>query len=561
MRLARAASIAARISGGESTDLREGNRLGFWKTDEGSDGGAVIRKLIAGFDRVDGWTAARADLIAFLVVLLGLALRFWVASRFYLNPDEAFHCSLANADSFEQLLDQALISTHPPLLIFILHVVKQVSVAELWLRVAPVVSGALAPWILYRWMAPRWGRAGGLFTLVVLSLSPMLIGLATQLRGYTLAIFLAAAALYCLELAIERGSVRWMAAFGAFLLLGIAAEYVTAWFALAAGLYFLSRWREETLTPAVRAVWVAPQLAGLSVFGWLLVAQILDVRAKMKTSEFMKVALNDFFPSPGESALSFIAEGTYGQFAYLIPSVFTVIACMMLYAAAVVFLVAGRTRRSLALAVFLVAPFVAGCVASFTRFYPYGMTRQTSLLVIFIAVGAGIAAGRVLRSRVLLAVPLAVLFVPLWHLDRYADWANIPAGRSQREKMVAAIDFYRSAIPAGALIVTDAETHRLLRFYLHPHDRVTPKVEFGTDEILADRRVFSNRWRFESLDDLDEDVRRAKDLYPEAAAGIWVLDAGWSVFLGERATAVEERFGGELVSDFGGAVYVFRMAP
>lgn len=521
----------------------------------------MIRKLLAGFGRVDGWAAGRADLIAFLVILLGFALRFWVASRSCLNPDEAYHCSLANADSFGQLLRQALRSTHPPMLIFILHVVKQVSVSELWLRAGPVVAGALAPWFLYRWMAPRWGRAGGLFALVVLSLSPMLIGLAAQLRGYTLAIFFASAALYCLELAVERSSPRWMAAFGAFLLLAIAAEYVTAWFALAAGLYFLLRWREATLTPRLKAAWFATQLAGLGALLWLHdAAHVSRARGNMGKSVHMKIGLNDFFPAPGENAVSFIVEHTYGQFAYLIPSLFTVIACMVLFAGAVTFLVARRTRRSLALAVFLVAPFIAGCAAAFLRYYPYGMTRQTSLLVIFIAVGAGIAVERVLRSRILLAVPLAVLFVPLWHLDRYADWANIPAARSQRNKMAVAIGFYGSRIPDGALIVADAETRRILRFYLHPHDRVTPRVEFGTDEILAGRRVFSNRWRFESLDDLDEDLRLARERFPETRGGdVWVLDAGWSVFLGERAAAVEDRFGGRLVSDFGGVLYTFRL--
>ncbi|MCP5110024.1 MAG: hypothetical protein GY953_04240, partial [bacterium] len=244
----------------------------------------MVHRVVERFNRFEHWTVTNSEGIAIFAVVVGLALRFWVASRSYLNPDEVYHVYLSEAGSFAELLSKALGDTHPPLLHVILHYAKYISLSEVWLRALPVLAGGLTPWIIYRWMKPRWGRAAALFALLILSLSPMLIGLSAQLRGYTLAMLFMALAIYALDVAIERGSAFWMAAFGLTLAAGILAEYVTAWFAVAAGFYFLFRFRETRLRWPARTTWVATQWAGSGIFVWLDIPQIQPLRLGIDSS-------------------------------------------------------------------------------------------------------------------------------------------------------------------------------------------------------------------------------------------------------------------------------------
>src|SRR5262245_37302851 len=124
---------------------------------------------------------------AAIVVVAGFYLRWRLASTTYLNPDEALHALLSFGlpdDSWRRALAGSLTIVHPPLLIIVLHAVSKISRSEIALRMIPVLSGSLFPLVLFFWLRSVAGRIAAMTVLLVLTFSPHLISLSTQLRGY-----------------------------------------------------------------------------------------------------------------------------------------------------------------------------------------------------------------------------------------------------------------------------------------------------------------------------------------------------------------------------------------
>ena len=157
----------------------------------------------ASIPRLEAGLASRLDWITIAVLVAGLAVRLRLASLTYFELDESFHAHRA-VSSFPDLWDKAHEPTHPPLLIILTHYVRQISESEIALRMIPVLSGALFPWWIYRWLGIVWTKTAGFAAVVILTFSPMLIGLSSVLRQYTPALLFFGISLYCVERAIRR---------------------------------------------------------------------------------------------------------------------------------------------------------------------------------------------------------------------------------------------------------------------------------------------------------------------------------------------------------------------
>jgi len=121
--------------------------------------GPLAARVRSVLDRFEGPAARWLDWIVGGAVLCGLLSRAAIAFRSYLNPDEAWHFLLANASGFEGLWAQSMRSTHPPVLIVLLHLIRKFGTSEPLLRSIPVISGAAAAWLAYRWLSSRGDRA------------------------------------------------------------------------------------------------------------------------------------------------------------------------------------------------------------------------------------------------------------------------------------------------------------------------------------------------------------------------------------------------------------------
>src|SRR6185503_12669571 len=120
--------------------------------------------------------------------------------------------------------------------------------------------------------------AAGLCALLLLTFSPTLIGLSTEVRTYALAFLFVSASLAALQLALDNGSVLWMVWFHLCLYLAILTDYSIVWFVGAAGVYaLLSLWSRPARNE-VRIAWAAGQAGALALYGFLLATAALRSR-------------------------------------------------------------------------------------------------------------------------------------------------------------------------------------------------------------------------------------------------------------------------------------------
>lgn len=501
----------------------------------------------------------RLDWVAGAVLPAALVLRLRLASESYLNPDEAWVSLLAVPDTIGELYAQAARTAHPPLLVFLLHVVKRVSDSELALRLAPAFAGVLFPWLVYRWLGHVWTRTAGFLALVLLAFSPALAALSAQVRGYTLLLAFVAAALYSLERALAEDSPAWMGAFTGALYLAVLTEYSAAMFVLPAAIYVLLEGRARPLGRATWQVWFAGQAGAAMMYAGLLVTQVLPRLKRARTSGEFDIWLGPLFPRAGEHPLRVLAEGAPTQLRYLLISDWAPVAALLWLGGLV--LVARRAR---ALLVLFAGPLLLMWMAALARLHPYGGSRHSVLLALFLAAGIAVAADRLVGSRPALAVALGaslVLFAGRPALARAR--LDMPAENQQKRHLEAALEFLGRAVAPDDVLLADVETRQILGHYLAGREWLPETRHLPSEEQLGPLRVFATRWAYSNLEELAADL----DLYcgryrPLPEDGVWVMDAGFTSALSRvPGRELSKRWPGACLHRFGGGILVLQLRP
>ena len=369
------------------------------------------------------------------VVLTGLVLRLRLASITYLNPDEAGH-ALYSFGSLRQMVIYSFgVDNHPPLLLMMNHLISAVSRTELALRMVPVLSGSLFPLVLGAWLRRVAGKFAGMTALFLLTFAPHLVNLSAQVRSYTLAFLLLSASLVALEAAIDKGRRLPMVWFDVLLLTCIFADYSMAWFAGAVGIYALMRLRGSPR--GVKIVWAAGQAAALILYAALFLAEVRQIPGSAEAEDIRTTWLSQAFPHHG-AMLRFPWTNTLKQSEYLMASTTLGAFGSAMFAVAVFLLWTGRTpvlrEKARALALLLTVPLVLGMAGAYTRVYPYGRSRHTLVMGLFIACGIAIFVESLpRRARIaMLCAPAVVVAVWLRFPDRVRwTWARSGTARAR----------------------------------------------------------------------------------------------------------------------------------
>jgi hypothetical protein len=443
-----------------------------------------------------------------------------------------------------------------------------ISSSEVALRLLPVLAGSLFPWVVFRWLARTWNQGAGLAALLILTFSPNLVMLSAQARAYTLALLFAALALLFLEEALQRASLLYMLLFTGALYLAILSEYSAAWFAGAAGIYFLLRIRSSGVSRPLAAVWALGQAGTLAIYAALYWTSAHVLLADPRRAPLLGGFLRGAFPQAGESLLRFSVLGTLRQFAYTFASIPLGLIAALLFAGGLVLLWRGRSAaertRSRALAALLVVPFLLACAGAALELHPYGRSRHTVILSLFIAAAVGVALERLLRSRAWVAALAAVVLLPVWGLAAQEDRNNIPRNRSRRSSMIAALAHLRAAVPPGSLILTTRQTELMLRYYLGDPQVQASRWPPGVpaQAPLGPYRALLVHWEFGTghrfLEDLAT-VRREFSLGPSEP--LWVVEGGFDFGLHSRPRDRNLELQLPGLRDFDGALVVFRTPP
>jgi len=491
-------------------------------------------------ERLERLMKERSDLIAVVALLISLVPRLAEAATTYLNPDEADYFLHSMPSGLAELYRSAISFTHhPPLAVMLIRAATDlISPNELSLRLPFVISGALFPWFVYRWLALVWNRVAGLLALLLLAFAPHLIPLSAQARGYTVSFLAIAACLYYLERAMERDSVRSMAVSAVALWIGILAEYSVAYFAAAAGIYFLLRVRRPRPPRRLLAAWALGQAGGVALYGFLAVTHVLPMLDSPRNQASLQGWLHGAFPWPGNNTVAFLALATVKQFAYLMASIPLGVVAVVPFLAGLWLFWNGRSPkeriRSRCLIPLVLLPFLMAASASLAHVHPYGRSRHTALLGILIAITIAVALERAIRSRAWIVLPAAILLIPVWHWVSIADQNNISRDRHNRKIMRAAVDHLRETVPVGALILTERDLRVLLRYYLGLAEGSWPTPP------REPNREWGNRYRMvvvkesvNNLDDLAEAVTGLRAAYSlDSSEPIWFAEGGWDTMMG-----------------------------
>ncbi|HJW14128.1 MAG TPA: glycosyltransferase family 39 protein, partial [Thermoanaerobaculia bacterium] len=186
-----------------------------------------------------------ADLAAIAVIVIGFAAQFGAMRSRYLSPDEAFNLSFAGGRDLMDAYQGSKATPHPPLFFLLMHFWMRLGRSELFLRLLPAIFGAAFLWFLYRWSLRLFGRTAGFVALLFGVFSPALLPLSSEVRGYSLFLFLSAAGLAAFESAVEADSPVGMAASFLLLWLAILAHYAGLFIVLALAVYAPFRLRKR----------------------------------------------------------------------------------------------------------------------------------------------------------------------------------------------------------------------------------------------------------------------------------------------------------------------------
>ena len=492
---------------------------------------------------LDAWLRPRLDLIALLVVAVGFVVRLVTAAVGYLNPDEALHYLLANQPSVTSAYRASHSSAHPPFFLLLIYFWRYLGTSELALRLPSLLAGTAMPWVAFKWLRNVFGQTAALIGLLLLALSPAMIWLSAEIRGYAALLLFMASALYWLERAFEERSARKMAFYALFLYGTISTEYSGLWVALALGIYALMRIIRGQLPASLVKLWVASQVGATALFAFLYVTHISTLKGGGMEHEAITGWLrNSYFQSGRDSLLLFPLTRSAAVFEYLFSQRIAGIPLLLVFLGGVAFLLAkggpGGPHRPdrREVGILLLLPFVFGCGAAILGIYPYGGTRHSVYLALFAVAGVSVLLERLAGRRLWPVLLVAAIVVPVWHLTATPPPQFIDPHNQSQALMSKAGKYIRRSIPPGTLLLVDHQTSQMLGYYLGkdqviPFNEPQPRQDFLEYPYGGYRVVSSKQWDFNAASFKNELGRMRESYGVKPGETVWVVDAGWGVNL------------------------------
>lgn len=359
--------------------------------------------------RVDRWLAGHSGAVATLLVLLGAAARLRAASGPFLTPDEALHMQIAGQGSALEVIRFSRYNAHPPLFVLLLHFWKAAVSSDWALRLLPVLFGTLFLRAVYAWARRLFGEQAALLTLVFVALLPSVVIVSSELRGYALLLCMIAAALAALERGFAESSPAWMAAFGALGALALLSHYAAFRFAAAAVAYSAARLAAGPRPRRLVAAWAGAVALLAAVALMLAESHVAQLRGGALEAEARSTWLREsYFQRGGQGAAAFLWRQTLSLVHYLFSSTAAGVVALILFLFAVVVLARGRRPAAILLAL----PVALAAVGGLLSAYPYGGTRHSIDLALFVCGGVGFALARLTGERRWVVLAAAAALAP-----------------------------------------------------------------------------------------------------------------------------------------------------
>jgi hypothetical protein len=378
---------------------------------------------------------------------------------------------------------------------------------------------------LRRFVAPfvAWSAA------LVVAVSPNLVILAPQLRGYTMAMFFMVLALYLLDLAFERKSAVLMIGHIVSLMLAALSAFPVAFVILGIGMYALWRFVEWKDVRPLLPVWALGQVACAGLYVWLYFWIVKPMAAETALNASMRANyLKGGFLVEGQSVWMFLAKAIPKQLVYVMSSVPAGWVATLLMLLGIVYLL----RKEPARLALLVGSFLI-VLAALAGVHPMSATRHTSVigLIGLVAVAAGHQFLHTLMPRASWLVPVTLIglsFVTYRH-----DPQNVSMEIWDKPRWQRALDGFHRAVKPNDVVLADFEAGLMVT----KDDELRAAVaKVPRMESLSERNglvVYSLLWDWnrylDHVDVLRDRIHTLRERYPDRR--IWVLDAGFDVWV------------------------------
>ena len=474
----------------------------------------------------------------------GFLVRVWHASGTFLNSDEVMHFAAANQPSWLQTYKVSLAISHPPLLIFVLHIWRALGTSELVLRMPSILAGMAFCWFTFRWAEMLFEKTVGWMMYVFVLFLPSSIELSTEIRQYALFLAFAMASAYLLERALLKNSAATMLLSCVCLCLAIGSHFSAFLFAPALGIYTIWRIFSHRPSPRVISAWVAGQLVALGLCAFLYFTQIRQLSqyfgGQDATQGWMGNAyLSHSYFVPGKvNPLVFIIGRTVGVFQYVFRQLVVGDIAFILFIVGLVIIFRSRPVSSRVtsrqLGCLLLLPFAFNCAAALVRAYPYGGTRHSCVLIPFALVGVSVALDWLLKHRASSGMAVALLVSAVCHLSTAKELPYVAPDAQRSANMQAAMAFIHE-LPPGEPIFADVQTNLLLGHYLCDQhavvsDRSTPgfvSYECGGHRVIAS----TTKYIFTAKSFYDQWQEMASKYHLKPGSKIWVAQMGWYTYV------------------------------
>jgi hypothetical protein len=486
----------------------------------------------------------RRNLWAYSLLVLGFLTRIWHASGTFLNSDEVMHFAAANQNSWLQSYKVSLAISHPPLLIFVLHVWRVLGTSELMLRMPLILAGIAFCWFTFRWAEMLFEKTVVWIIYVFVLFLPSTIELSTEIRQYALFLAFAMGSAYFLERALAKNSAGTMLLSGVCLWLAIGSHFSAFLFAPALGIYTI--WRMASHRPPVRviAAWIAGQLVALGLCGFLYVTQIRQLSkyfgGQDATQGWMGNAyLSHSYFIPGRvNPLVFIVGRTVGVFQFVFRQLLVGDVAFLLFIAGVIIIFRSRPLSpritSRQLGCLLLLPFAINCAAALVRAYPYGGTRHSCMLIPFALAGVSVALAQLVKQKVFLGMTVALLVSVVCHLSTAKELPYVAPNAQRSANMQAAMSFIHH-LPPGEPIFADVQTNLLLGHYLCEQRPVVSdgsvpgfvSYECGGHRVIASR----TKYIFTAKSFYDQWQEMVSKYHLKPGSRVWVAQMGWYTYV------------------------------
>ncbi|MDH3206494.1 MAG: hypothetical protein OEO79_07775 [Gemmatimonadota bacterium] len=408
----------------------------------------------------------RPHLLAAAIVALAFALRAPGLMEWWLNPDEGIYFSVLTHDRFADFWAEALTTAHPPLYFLILRAIGVLTTEVLWFRAVALVSGCAAVYVfvlLGRELGGPGSRgwAVGLLTGLLLAVSPRAIILSQVIRPYMLLILLLAGSLLLLLRYLRAPSTPRLVAHVACSITAVLLHYSAA---MALGVIGVLVVADGVHRGLQRPEWrrlLAAQTLPLALLATLYVLHLREFSQSAESVDTMACCLSAYLAhSPID-----VWYGLVG-FHSLVAGEWLAVPAALL---TLIGLGGAAFTRTWTPFLAAGAGFAVALVASFLQQYPFGPTRHSFWLFVFVLPALGWALGTVFtagrKAALIAGSALVVLVVAAGPLTSVLDSEQRPRDISERVLRNAYMPAMAEVLDPQTtpqLVLISTETYRVL---------------------------------------------------------------------------------------------------